>query len=252
MNPREVEKPFRIRWLRMTLQLILRSPIRFGIAILLLGCLDTSAVRLLSGYSIPRNWMARLGIFVLPFAWVFMAALARGADNASQTWEAFAGFAHFKVWVSALAVGLGLLALNWVVWLLLGSPAHPDYQVIPGRFLEFTVAQAWMVTAAVGICFFPLLVLQPALSLMELRRLSRSASDINGWRDISWLMACMLGIGGVLQLFVPAYGITTAAWLVFMGVLNYVAYRDIFERRSANFPKMVAAPNVGAETQTAH
>jgi len=33
---------------------------------------------------------------------------------------------------------------------------------------------------------------------------------------------------------------TSAALSVFMGILNYIAYRDIFERRSANLPKSVA------------
>jgi hypothetical protein len=34
---------------------------------------------------------------------------------------------------------------------------------------------------------------------------------------------------------------TTAAFLVFFGVLNYVAYRDMFERRDENLPKQVMA-----------
>jgi hypothetical protein len=47
-------------------------------------------------------------------------------------------------------------------------------------------------------------------------------------------MVGMLAVAVVLQLLVPAYGMTAAAWLVFMGVLNYVAYRDILERRPGN------------------
>jgi hypothetical protein len=58
-------------------------------------------------------------------------------------------------------------------------------------------------------------------------------------------MVVMLAIAVVLQLFVPFYGMTLAAWIVFIGVLNYVAYRDIFQRRSANLPQTIAAALIG-------
>jgi hypothetical protein len=61
-----------------------------------------------------------------------------------------------------------------------------------------------------------------------------------GRQTLSWLMVGMIGVLAVFGVFVPAFGMTTAAWIVFMGVLNYVAYRDIFERRSDNLPKTVA------------
>lgn len=40
---------------------------------------------------------------------------------------------------------------------------------------------------------------------------------------------------------VPAYGMPMAATIVFLGVFNYVAYRDIFKRRSGNLPKAVVS-----------
>lgn len=241
LNPREVEKPFRMRWLAMTLQLMLRAPVRFSIAILLLGCLDKSAVSLFEGGPVENPWLSRVGMLVLPLVWVFIAAMARGVDNPSQTWKAFAGLARLKVWMSALGVGVGLVALEWTVWLLLGNPAQHGYQVTPGRFLDYTGAQAWIVYAAVDFCFFPLLILEPELTLREARQLSKSASYLNGWKTVRGLMAAMLAVALGLQLFIPAYGMTSAAWIVFMGILNYVAYRDIFERRSANVPQVVEA-----------
>jgi hypothetical protein len=42
---------------------------------------------------------------------------------------------------------------------------------------------------------------------------------------------------------------TTAACLVFVGVLNYVAYRDIFERRSGNLHKQAAETQGVADPQ---
>jgi hypothetical protein len=43
-----------------------------------------------------------------------------------------------------------------------------------------------------------------------------------------WLLV-MIGVS--LWSILPALGMSNAAFLVFMGTLNYVVYRDIFERR---------------------
>ena len=45
--------------------------------------------------------------------------------------------------------------------------------------------------------------------------------------------------------------ILAAAFIVFMGILNYVAYRDIFERRSENLPKTAARTLIGAPSISA-
>lgn len=244
LNPREVEKPFRIRWLRMTLQLMLRSPVRFGIAILLLGCLDAFVLRLLPN-RIPKPWAVRLGMFLLPLAWVVTAALARGADNSTQNWQALSSLIRPIVWISAVAIGLGLVTLDVAIQQLLFPDMHwEDVNLLSGRVLQFTGLQAWMVMTAAGICFFPLLVLETGLSFPEVRRLSLSATEINGRHTISWFMTWMICVAGIIQQIVPAYGLTMATWVVFAGVLNYVAYRDIFERRSANLPEVATAPMV--------
>jgi hypothetical protein len=244
LNPQEVEKPFRMRWLRMTLQLMLRSPVRFSIAILLLGCLDAFLLRLLPN-RIPKPWAVRLGMFLLPLAWVVTAALARGADNASQNWKALSSLIRPIVWISASAIGLGLVTLDVAIQQVLFPDMHwEDVKLLSGRVLQFTGLQAWMVMTAAGICFFPLLVLETGLSFPEVRRLSLSATEINGRHTISWFMTWMICVAGIIQQFVPAYGLTMAMWVVFAGVLNYVAYRDIFERRSANLPEVATAPMV--------
>lgn len=238
-EPREVEKPFAMRWLRMTLQLMLRAPVRFSIAILLLGCLDAFVLHLLPN-RIPRPWAHRLGMFLLPLAWVVTAALARGADNSMQNWKALASLTRATVWVAAFAIGLGLITLDIVIqqFLFPGLDSR-DENLLSGRILEWTGAQAWMVMTAAGICFFPLLVLEPGLSFQEVRRLSQCATDINGRWPISWFMTGILCVALFMDKHVPAYGLTMATGIVFMGVLNYVAYRDIFERQSANSPETV-------------
>lgn len=242
LNPREVEKPFRMRWLSMTLQLMLRAPLRFSIAILLLGCLDAVVLRLLPN-RIPKPWVVRLGMFLLPLAWVVTAALARGADNSTQNWKALRSLTRPIVWMSALAIGLGLITLDIAIQQLVFPDTHwEEVHLLSGRVLQFTGLQAWMVMTAAGICFFPLLVLETELSFPEVRRLSLSATEINDRRTISWFMTGMICVAGIIQQLVPAYGLTMAIWVVFAGVLNYVAYRDIFERRSMNLPQVVEAP----------
>jgi hypothetical protein len=239
-EPREVEQPFRMRWLRTTLQLMLRAPVRFSIAILLLGCLDAFVLRLLPN-AIPGRWAARLGMLLLPLSWVVIAVLARGADNSMQNRRALTSLVRPTVWAAALAIGLGLVTLDIAIDLLFFPGTHwQDVKLLSGRLLDLTGAQAWMVMTAAGICFFPLLVLEPELSLQEVLHLSKSATEINGRKTISWLMIGMLLVGGISTMFVPAFGLTSAAWIVFVGVLNYIAYRDIFERQSLNSPQAVA------------
>jgi hypothetical protein len=69
---------------------------------------------------------------------------------------------------------------------------------------------------------------------------------MNGGGLLIILIGVLVLSAGALVSAVPAYGMTSAAFLVFMGVLNYVAYRDIFERRSGNLPKQVAGPQIAA------
>jgi hypothetical protein len=223
----------------MTLQLMLRAPVRFSVAILLLGCLDAFMLNLLPG-AIPSPWGIELGKLLLPLAWVVVAALARGADNSKQNRKSLASLTRPTVWVAALAIGLGLITLDMVIYGLLFPDTHwQDVKLLSGRVVEFAGAQAWIVTLAAGICFFPLLVLEPTLSFPEVLRLSKSATEINGRNTISWFITCVLCVALMMDSFVRAYGLTMAAGIVFMGVLNYVAYRDIFERQSANSPETV-------------
>jgi hypothetical protein len=202
--------------------------------------------------TMPGPWARRLGMLLLPLAWVVIAALARGADNSEQNWKALTSLARPTVWVAALAIGLGLITLDIVILGLLfpGFDWHNE-KMRAGRILDLTSAQAWMVTAAGGICFFPLLVLEPGLSFQEVLRLSKSATEINGRNQIRWLMVGLLFAASISEMFVPAFGLTIATWIVFVGVLNYVAYREIFERQSDNLPKTVATDSaVGAAYAT--
>src|ERR1700683_5061063 len=115
LEPREVAKPFAKRRLRTTLQLFVRSPIRFSILIGLLGWLDASTIKVTDGFVIPKFWIQRLGMLLLPLLFAFISAVARGADDTAQTWETFYVFARARIWLGALGAGAALVALQVVI-----------------------------------------------------------------------------------------------------------------------------------------
>jgi hypothetical protein len=247
LEPRQVEKPFVKRWLRMTWQLFVRSPIRFGILIALFGWVDYSAVKVADGLVFPRIWVSRCGMLLLPLLWVVVGAVAKGADDSRQSWAALHELTHVRLWKKALIPGAVLIAWSVAVYIVLeaffGTPASPQVRAPlhePGRLLQTVAAQSWLVASVFGICYAPLLVFWPQLSFRETEKLSRSASAINGSSQISWLFVGVLCVGAPLDL-VPTYGLGDAALIVFTGALNYVAYRDIFERRDENLPVIVAS-----------
>jgi hypothetical protein len=253
LEPREVEKPFWKRWLRMSWQLFVRSPVRFGILVALLGGADTFAVNLSYGFVIPRILVERLGMLLLPALFALVCAVARGADDAGQTWGVLREFVHLQFWVKALAAGAALVVFEWVVFhALLFSPdpsAHALYSQKPGALLTSFLSKAILVNWVLGICYAPLTVFWPELSFVETRKLSLSASSVNNtWHIARFIIAVMLA--GIPLTLVPSYGMTEAALLVFLGILSYVAYRDIFERRDENLPASVAGTAIEAQLPT--
>jgi hypothetical protein len=247
MEPREVEKPFKKRWLRMTWQLFVRSPIRFGILIALFGWVDSSAVKVADGFVIPRIWVSRSGMLLLPLLWVIVSAVAKGADDNGQTWTALRELSRVRLWVKALIPGVALIACSTAIFIILeaffGAPTSPHPQASyhePGMLLQTIAAQSWLVASVFGICYAPLVVFWPELSFRETHKLSQSASAINNSSQINWLVVGVFCVGLPIDL-IPTYGLADAALLVFMGALNYVAHRDIFERRDENLPVTVVA-----------
>jgi hypothetical protein len=256
LEPREVEKPFWKRWLRMSWQLFVRSPVRFGILVALLGWVDSTAVKLSYGFVIPRIWVERLGMLLLPVLFAIVCAVARGADDARQTWRVLRGFIYMRFWGKALAGGLALALFEWVVYhalLLVPDPgAKPLYSHESGALLTSFISKTVLVNWVLGICYAPLIVFWPELSFAETRKLSHSAATVNDRSRFTYLVCGVMLVGLPLTL-IPSYGMTEAALLVFVGILSYVAYRDIFERRDENLPAQVAsgrsvhAPDGGGE-----
>ncbi len=162
LEPREVDRPFARRWLRATTALLLRSPIRFGLLIALLGCLDAFALNFANGYLIEKVWVDRLGIVTLPLLWV-VSAVARGADDNSLTWQTLSHLGRRSVWIGALSVGVGMAVLSWFfhsVFHGFGAVARhnpPDYLQHQGDFLASIEASVVLIVGSVGLTYCPLL-----------------------------------------------------------------------------------------------
>jgi hypothetical protein len=161
------------------------------------------------------------------------------------------------VWFGELSTGATIVILQWLVKLMFEGlvPAKarsPEvYLQHPGQFIESIAANVLITCIFVGLCYFPLLVLGPELSPRDARYLSKKASQING-ELVTWIFVSIVAVGAnAVASVAPAYGMTAAAFLVFLGVFNFVAYRDIFERRDANLPKAVAAAPL-AQAAPAH
>jgi|HubBroStandDraft_5_1064220.scaffolds.fasta_scaffold11183_4 hypothetical protein len=238
-EPREVERPFGLRWLKMALQLLVRCPLRFGVIVAALAWLDSSVEGLADGMSIRKMWVDWAALLLLPLLYTFVGAIARGADDPRQTWRAFSGFLGRRLWAGALGAGALMVSIQVaVLWLMQAYP-ELEYRNAPGHFLVSFETQTCVVCMDLGLCFFPLLAFASVVPASELRRVSRSAQALNGATEISRLLIIMLVPAAALDL-VPSFGIGQAVWLVFMGTVSYVAYRDIFERRSGNVPTMEA------------
>jgi hypothetical protein len=237
-EPRVVEKPVLRRWLWTALKLVGRSPVRFGIVIALLGWLDGTGLQLLQGLVIHKIWIECLGMLFLPFIWVFVCVMARAADDRTQTWSVLAGLGCSRFWTSILVAVFLMAAPQLTIILIWGDePRFQSYINGSGELLFTFGAQSAWVYVMFGACFIPLLVREPALPMMDAQRLSMGAMEINGPLLVERLVVTM-GLISIPLHFSPSFGITDSAYVVYAGVLNYVAYRDIFERRSENLPQV--------------
>lgn len=246
LEPRIVDKPFARRWLVTTLALMARAPARFGCLIALLGLIDTGVESLFAGYSVSRVWGERLGALALPVLWLMTAAVARGADKPSLTRESLVTALRRNSLLRALRAGaIYAIALHlFDSWhgVSSGAAHHagtaPGYLSTPGDFIDSIAVNAAFFSLALGPCYFPLLAFAPGA---EAYLLSIKATRVNGALVIDFLIAVIVVTGAGITNVLPAFGMTNAAFLVFMGVFNYVVYRDIFERRAENAPLPVVS-----------
>jgi hypothetical protein len=251
LEPRAVDRPFIGRWMRTTLALIVRSPVQFGLVVVLLLCLDNAVVELASGYRVSRLWANALGSLLLGFIWVFIAALGRGADESSRTWSALAQFIRPRVWVGAIASAAAAVCFELLVrWLLNGvtgleriTGLHhgkpTSFLQHPGDFVSAISHDAMFFTAVFEPFYFPLLALIPGIPPRQAHSLSMWAARKNGAMEILLGVGIVVVASAALAQIAPVFGLIDAATLLFIGVFNYVAYRDVFERRSDTAPQAI-------------
>jgi len=217
LEPREVERPFIGRWLRTSLALIVRSPVQFGLLIVLLVCFD-DAIWTSWGLRVAKLWSNAFGALLLGLIWVFIAALARGADDTSRVTS------HGQS-LRSLLVGFGLEhscprpvpphSISSSVGACCATGLHYSqiraFSPAPGRRRRGDSAQRWPFLPV----FFRAFYLSPALALIPdipprlTRPVSLSAARKNGtvaillvWESSSWAAA--------LAEIVPLFGLTEA------------------------------------------
>lgn len=225
LEPREVDKPFLGRWVRATLTLLARSPTIFGAVVAVLAILDLLYMDLMPRYLIEAGSTLVVGALLLPAFWIAMSLLSRQSDRAFGRSELLQLAASRRLWAAALLPGCLLASINWLLhWALSASP------IVAGVIGSYTL-NCLLLVASLGVCYFPLIAFAPGLTMLEAGQLSKKASRLNSeWLIVLFVSALSLA-PDVFSRAVPAGLIVTAAFLVFIGVFNYVAYLDIFERR---------------------
>lgn len=226
LEPRKVEKPFLGRWVMAAFALIVRSPVCFGAAVALLAISGLLSTEIVPARLIDAGWTLVIGSLLLPFFWVVLSLLSRRSDRAFGRAELLQHAASRSAWGGGLLPGSLLASVGWLLhWALSGSPS----------LTQVVGSCTWnclLLVAPLGVCYFPLMALAPGLAVLDACQLSKKASRLNGeWIIVLFVAALALTADGFARAG-PAGDIVWAAILVFIGVFNYVAYRDIFERRA--------------------
>lgn len=226
LEPRKVEKPFLERWVLTTLALLLRSPVSFGAAVALVAISDLFCTEIVPTAFIDAGWTLVVGSLLLPSFWIFLSLLSRRSDRGFGRSELLQHAASRSVWGGGLLPGCLLAGAGWLLhWALPGSRLLAD----------FVGSYTWnclLLIAPLGVCYFPLMALAPGLGVVDACQLSKKASRLNSeWVIVLFITALSLTADAFARAG-PVGDIVSAAILVFIGVFNYVAYRDIFERRT--------------------
>jgi len=237
-KPRQVEKPFLSRWVGTTFRLLLGCPVTFGVAIALLATAYLLATEILRTRLVDAGATIVVGMLLLPALWIALSLLARQSDRPMGRSELLQHLAAGRLWAGGLLPGCLAAALSWLVhWALSGSPAIAD-------LVGCNIWNTLLLVLPLGVCYFPLMALAPGLSILDACQLSKTASRMNGEWVIVMFVATLSLVADGLARALPLAGIVTAAFLVFVGVFNYVAYRDIFERRLEYAAQPVFAPQL--------
>lgn len=198
----------------------------FGTAIALPAISALLGTEIVPARFIDAGCTLVVGSLLLPYFWIVLSLLSRRSDRAFGFSELLHHAVSRSAWRGGLLPGCLLASVGWLLhWALSGSPF----------LVDFIGSYTWncvLLLAPLGVCYFPLTALAPGLSILDARQLSKNASRLNGeWIIVLFVAALSLTADGFARAG-PAGDVVTAAIVVFIGVFNYVAYRDIFERRT--------------------
>lgn len=226
LEPRRVERPYLGRWVITAFALLLRFPVGFGAAIALIAIVDLLSTDVIPVRFIDAGWTLVLGTLLLPVFWIVLSLLSRQSDRALRRSELLQLSVSRSVWGGGLLPGCLLASGSWLVhWAL--AAASPVGADLAGS----NVWNCSLLVLPLGVCYFPLMALAPGLTVIDACQLSKKASRLNGeWIIVTFIAALALA-ADVLARSVPGGELAAAACLVFIGVFNYAAYLDIFERR---------------------
>lgn len=226
LEPRQVDKPFLARWVRTTFALLVSSPATFGAAIALVATFGLVGSDILPARLVDAGFTIVVGALLLPLFWIVLSLLSRQSDRAFARSDLLQHAASRSVWAGGLLTGCLLASASWLLhWALSANPILAGYA-------GSCTWNCLLLVAPLGVCYFPLMALAPSLTVIEACQLSKKASRLNGeWMVLVFIGALSLAADGIARAL-PAGEIATAAILVFIGIFNYVAYRDIFERRA--------------------
>ena len=235
LEPRQVEKPYLGRWVMMTLALLVRSPASFGAAVAVLAILELLCTYMVPVRLIDTGLALIAGALLLPVFWILLSLLSRQSDRAMRASELAQNAVSGRIWRGGLLPGCLLASAGWLLhWALSASPV----------LSEVVGSYTWnclLLAAPLGVCYFPLVALAPGLTMFEACQLSKKASRLNGESLIVTFVAALSLAADGFAHAAPAGEIVSAGIIVFIGVFNYVAYLDIFERRLEYAPQRVFA-----------
>ena len=207
----------------------------FGAAVALVAISDLLGTEVVPASLVDTGWTLVVGSLLLPCYWIVLSLLSRRSDRDFGFSVLLQHMASRRLWGGGLLPGCLLASVGWLLRRALpGSPFLVD-------FIGSYTWNCLLLVAPLGVCYFPLMALAPGLTIGDACQLSKKASRLNGeWLIVLFVAALSLTADGFARAG-PAGDIVSAAILVFIGVFNYVVYRDIFERRTEYAAEAVIA-----------
>ena len=243
-TPRTVEGPALRRWTAEAYRLIMRAPTRFGALAGSVVLADYLAATFAPA-NLTYNQVLPLAPFFCVPVLAFVTMLARAADigPAARTGQQLLNGTMWRVLMVMAAAASGFIFSQTIFWNLVQT--LPSLAQVPVPFVHGSLVTAfrtaYMTTALVCTPIIVPLAMYASASPAEAYGLGTIGVKVN-LRPMLGLL-CVIVFGGIISTHLISYGVIASVFLVGQSVLNYVAYRDIYERRSESAAATVRAQN---------